>query len=253
MQPGTCNADYDWTEEQYDVTFQIALIGCDGLVVGSDRLSVQTVPSETGGPAFGQPTYQTKYCLDDTQSIICFWAGGAMSPVVARQIATSCKLQDAELQWSKSIDTAAASIPVIYQYPIDQVIVAKADTPDAVWLVTRRWHAFENKFVPVCFSVKIADKICTGVGTVAQFLPHHLWRPNMSVSQLRTLALLTLSYATEENPSSVGPPFDIMTLDRTGHVSWLVHDRMIHQTFQADLEKIFSDRHNSLENALYAV
>src|ERR1039458_2495928 len=80
MQPGTCNADYDWTEEQYDVTFQIALIGCDGLVVGSDRLSVQTVPSETGGPAFGQPTYQTKYCLDDTQSIICFWAVRASCP-----------------------------------------------------------------------------------------------------------------------------------------------------------------------------
>jgi hypothetical protein len=228
MQPGTCDID-DRTKEQYEVTFQIALIGQDGLVVASDRLGVHATPSETGGPIFSQASSQIKYCISDDQSVFCFWAGGAMSPVVARQIALSCKPQHSELQWFNLIQTVAQGIPLPYQHPVDQIIVVRADTPNAVFIVTRRMDTVS--------SMKMRDTICTGVSTVAQFFPRHLWHSGMPISELKTLALLTLSYATEENPSSVGPPFDIMTLDHAGRVTWSVHDP-IHQTFQVDLERL---------------
>jgi hypothetical protein len=56
------------------------------------------------------------------------------------------------------------------------------------------------------------------------------------VAELRSLAVLTLSYATLENPTSVAPPFDVMTLDKLGNVKWSVHD------FPNEIHASFDDR-----------
>jgi hypothetical protein len=59
-----------------------------------------------------------------------------------------------------------------------------------------------------------------------------------SISELKNLAILTLSYAAQEEPSSVGPRFDLMTLDRNSVITWSV-EKPIRQKFQDGLERLF--------------
>jgi hypothetical protein len=88
---------------------------------------------------------------------------------------------------------------------------------------------------------KITDRFCTGDNSVARFLPYHLWNPGLHTSELKKLAVLTLAYAAEDNPSAVGKPFDIMTLDIQGNVAWSVYDiNGSHKTdFDQGLQDVF--------------
>jgi hypothetical protein len=62
--------------------------------------------------------------------------------------------------------------------------------------------------------------LCTGTNALAKFLPTHLWQSDLTIPQLKKLALLTLAYAAKENPGSVGPPFDLLTLDNNQTFEW---------------------------------
>jgi hypothetical protein len=222
--PAVEQPDWDTIEEQ-PLTFQIALVGRDGLVIGSDQLGRYVPISAVGKPQFSQIAFQPKYCVSANQSLVCFAAGSAVTAIsLARQICVDCdpalKLKDAgESEWEHAVLQVATVTPSLmshYQFAT-QILVARTDIPDAFWLVLIRPDA-----APTVSKMK-DQFFCTGTSTVAQFLPRHLWTVDRSVSELKKLTLLTLSYAAKEEPSSVGPPFDIMTLDRTGHISWSVH------------------------------
>jgi hypothetical protein len=234
--------DQSWlTPEEQVVTFQIALVGCDGLVIGSDRLGRHArMVGDKYQPS--QIVYQSKYCMSTGQSLVCFAAGGAMAQNVARRIVLDCdpasKLPSAtELEWQTAIHQIVRTEMLPYKFPVDEWIVARTDTPDAFFVVSRKLVGEDIIFASV---QKMQQHFCTGNSTLAQFLPRHLWTKDRSVSELEKLALLTLSYASEEDPSSIGAPFDIMALDKGGQLTWSVH-KPIHEKFQSELQQWFTD------------
>jgi hypothetical protein len=203
-----------WPTEEYEVTFQIALIGKDGLVVGSDR----KVSYLTEGTA-GQHIAAEKYIEGADKSIVCFFAGSPLASNIARRIASTCAnvLTD-EPQWgillAQAADNVAGpSLPSLAM--IDEVLVVRPDVPKAVWLV--------SKLQPNPASVQtVTETICTGANLTSRFLPRYLWSP-LPLDTLRDLALLTLSFAERENPSGVGRGFDVLTLEKGNGFKWTTH------------------------------
>jgi hypothetical protein len=225
------------SEELRRMTFQIALIGKDGLVVASDRRSVHALAPSHSQVAFPQTSEEQKFVVSPNQNVVCFFAGGAMSVAVAREIALKCaELPESVALWQQAIYQVAMGVPLPYIYPIDDILIVRKDAPNGVWLI-RRSRIEQNVVVEVLPQTRTG--LCTGASLVAQFLPTHLGGAYRSIAELKVLALLTLSYAAQEEPTYVGAPFDLMTLDRFGNVSWSVH-RAIHQTFHEELRQLFS-------------
>jgi hypothetical protein len=188
-----------------------------------------------------QATRQAKYFVNDNQSLVCFAAGGAASPNLARRIAWECdpasKLKGiSESEWELAVHRIASTETLPYPVPIDDLLIIRADVTDAFWLVSRRIVGQNVIFASILKLLKRHH--CTGANTDALFLPRHLWTENRSVEELKRLAVLTLSYAAQEQPQSVGPPFDIMTLDKSGHITWTEH-RPRSEKFQAGIERLF--------------
>jgi hypothetical protein len=189
-----------------------------------------------------QITNQKKYFVSPTQSLVCFAAGGGMARDMALQIIHDCdpvlKLNGAsESQWEAAVHRVAVTAIMPYLQPVDEILIARADVTDAFWLVSRRLVSQQQQLIFASVQ-KMGQHFCTGDNAVAQFLPRHLWSLDLSVSDLRKLALLTLSYAAQEEPASVGPPFDIMTLDKTGRMFWSEQGPM-HAKFQSEIERLF--------------
>lgn len=218
------------------VTFQIAMVGCDGIVIGSDRKAVYA--PGPGAPLFPQVTSQEKYFASESGSIVCFASGSAIAIDLARQISVdydpALRLRgESESAWKKAISGVVAGSPNLPPgHQLDEeILVARKDVADAFWFVLRR------PFPPLTI-LKIQGHLCTGAKTVARFLPRHLWSPELTILQLKRLAVLTLSYAAQEEPSFVGEPFDVMTIDRAGNVEWSVHDRS-DGDFQQTMNRLF--------------
>lgn len=173
------------TPEEQPVTFQIALVGCDGLVIGSDQLG-RSVPMIDGKPQLAQIVFGPKYCVSAGQSIVCFAAGGISTINLARQIVSECdpasRLKDAA-DWELELHRLARTAP--YQSP-DELLIARADVIDAFWRVSRT-QLGPGVILPSI--QKTRDPFCIGTSTVAKFLPRHLWSPDLPVSQLKKLAL----------------------------------------------------------------
>jgi hypothetical protein len=229
----------EWLEpEELPVTFHIGLVGRDGVVVGSDRLGrISRVVDNKPQPA--QLVHQSKYFASPSQSIVCFAAGGSMCQQVAQQIVRECdpaRLEVSESDWEFEMHKIARTAMLPYQHPIDELLVVRSDTTNAFWWVTRKLAGPGVIFASI---QKVWEHLCIGDSTVAQFLPRHLWTRNRSTIELERLALLTLSYAAREEPASIGPPFDIMTLAEDGRVRWSVQ-KPAESDFQKGLEHLFS-------------
>jgi hypothetical protein len=98
------------------VTFQIALVGSDGLVVGSDRrVSHKSFVAEDS-PAlqFGlsDKFYESKHGL-----VVCFYAGGDTARDAAVAIALKCepKESEAEVEWLTAGDRTKAVMGVTWR------------------------------------------------------------------------------------------------------------------------------------------
>lgn len=178
--------------EEY-VTFQVALIGSDGLVVASDRRAnnLTQVAGENPGVMMNE---QDKFCSNKTDTVLCFCAGGADCETQARDIVLNCQPGEDEAQWATDLYEAAKRSRVPGSQLINEHIVIRKDIKGAVWLINSQ---------PFCFPfvTKISDRICTGNNTPAKFLVVHLWKRNRPVIELKQLALLTLAYAEKENPA----------------------------------------------------
>src|SRR5579863_9029294 len=82
------------------VTFQIALVGIDGLVVGSDRRSLHfSSPDEPSSEGAIQPDEVCKFIKSTDEDVICAHAGGPFSEVWARAIVTRCVPVKNDVDW----------------------------------------------------------------------------------------------------------------------------------------------------------
>jgi len=232
MEPSWLNS------EEQPVTFQIALVGSDGLVMGSDRLARYEPPVEAGTKALPKILAMSKYFVSHDQSLVCFASGTQTAIEAARRISEDRRaltMNVTEQEWESTLKQVAATAPLPPAHiPIaDEILVVRRDVSNAFWFVVRRPNT------PVV-ALKTSSHVCTGASTVAQFLPRNLWNKDRSVRELKQLAILTLSYAADEESSFVGPPFDIMTLDKAGKIEWSEHDP-INDKFQPGLERLFGD------------
>jgi hypothetical protein len=143
--------DSDWITEETPVTFQIAMVGRDGIVVGSDRLGryfpptgpspiVQAISQRSSLP---QSILHPKYFTIDNESLVCFAAGGATAISLAQQISATCDpalCGGGESAWERSVHNIMASkppLPNTSQYP-DEILIVRKDVFSAFWLVLVR-------------------------------------------------------------------------------------------------------------------
>jgi len=89
------------------VTFQVALVGTDGILLGSDRLALYYTPLPTGGQAT-QRTETTKFRKSDDRSVICFFAGSGFAGDLAQTIAAPFK-GNSLLEWETPLRNIASS------------------------------------------------------------------------------------------------------------------------------------------------
>ncbi len=200
-------------EDLERMTFQVVLLGSDGLVVASDRMVSYVTPGTPGVGHSVQRGLEGKFKKSDDGSLICFFAGGPDAQDIARRISTECLPTAPELQWESRLQRVAEDFPRPIQASLsDEILVVRRDTPSAVWLVVKSGDQRASVS-------KISDQRCLGDNSPARFLPGHLWS-RTTIQELKTLAILTLSYAQQENPSAVSEEFDVMTLGMTGDIAW---------------------------------
>jgi len=202
---------HQWPAPEDVVTFQVVLIGSDGLVVASDRMESYATPGQPRESPAWQRSQVEKFFKSDDGSVICFSAGGPFVRDVARAIALKCRPTDSELEWEESLKRVSDGVARLGHSNLpDEIIVVRCDVRDAAWLVVKHESG-------PCGVTKLSSWRCTGDNSPARFLPWHLWSAS-PVRELTWLAVLTLAYSHKENPSGVSEDFDVMTLDATGHV-----------------------------------
>lgn len=235
--------EYGLDSEERPVTFQIAMVGKDGLVVGSDQRATygQLVDGQLKLP---QRRQRKKYFISEDGSVACFGAGGAVAVDIAQRLVRDCNPMNiaSKLEWEDAMLQLAGRSKATYGFA-DQLLVIRRDTINAFWLIERRTigesRAIAEGHGIVTRSVEeIRNCFCTGSSVVAQFLPTHLWNAERTVAELRKLALVTLSYAATEDPSNVSAPFDIVTLDSRCIFEEKEFRQPMHNTFQAGLENL---------------
>ena len=200
------------------VTFQIVLIGSDGLVVGSDRMQSYVTPDQQRirSRLAVQRSEAFKFVPEnerDNSQIVCAFAGGPYAKDMALQILSKCTPTCSDTDWDLGLRSAADNVPHYRGQRYDEATVVRPDVLDASWVVTK----LDNQPASVR---KVTDHSCTGDICAARFLPLLLWRRS-PVSELKALALLTLAYfAAEVNPASFRGGFDLLTLAKGKRPKW---------------------------------
>jgi hypothetical protein len=196
------------TEEDIEMTFQVALVGSNGIVVASDRKVTYQTRERSTLPWDRQISVDRKYVCKDDDSIVCFFAGGSQSLSIAN--AVICRA-DASLKnvsdWHSELQKAADS--VVAKSTGDEVMVIRPFVGDV---------ALINRFASDATVSPIPDRRCTGVIAKCRFLTQLFWRES-TVSELRRLALILLHFASTERPESVGDGYDLLVVEN-GKVKW---------------------------------
>jgi hypothetical protein len=222
--------------EEY-VTFQIALIGHEGLVVGSDRRVNDIVARIAGEKPVITYREQKKFRKNKRGDVTCFFAGAADCQKQAREILSVCDPETDEVEWEQSIEAAVSKTHRFHSDIFNEFLVIRQNVSDAVWLVVSDCQT-EHRVT------KIEDQKCTGTNAPAQFLALHLWQPALGIPELKKLAMLTLAYAARENPGSVGAPFDLLTLDKKQKFEWSLGQSVDFAEFDAKLRTAFDQTTN---------
>lgn len=187
------------------MSFQIALIGSDGLVVGSDRNAVYPT-KELDHNITIQRFEAFKFIKNPNESLFCVGAGGPWVVEASREIVANLPLEPADAVWEAKLHKMAVAIPRTPQpWPADELFVCRADSCDGVWFVTK----YDGSSATV---QKITSPLCIGERSHARFLPAMLWDRSFSVGELEKLARLTLACAHHLNPSVVGHEVDLLTI-----------------------------------------
>lgn len=180
------------------MTFQVALIATDGIILGSDRKLAIRSPEPGGHVQF---TEGDKIVFSRDKSVICGFAGGPQAQNIADAIVCCSDPDQSLAEWHNSL--VGISEKVSGNSLRDEVLVIRKGIPDLV-LVNRTQKA--------ATAVSVTDRICTGVPATARFLTQHFWRPDPA-ELLKRLALLALDYAAKERPTEVGFGFDLIVVN----------------------------------------
>jgi hypothetical protein len=191
------------------MTFQVALIGSDGLIVGSDRRRVDLMQSGNEGSSASIPTKTFKFARSKDDEVVCAFAGSSTARQFAQAIA-NLEVPVGTEDWEEAV---AKIHERIESYPPrEEIIVVDKHSRGQVQVVSRGMQKLRP---PQGYS----EWITTGDNSIpARFFPQHFWsrRP---VDELRALALLTLYCAAQENPYGIGGGFDLLILRDWG-IRW---------------------------------
>lgn len=236
-------------EELQAMTFQVALVGDSGIVIGSDRLVINKKQEGT----YAKPSYQfteaDKFCMNET--LACFYAGSPTSKELATKIYSKFHQELPALEsWEDSMNEFLAQQKTqSVESTFDEVLVFRADVIDKGWIVTR-----SPKGMPRL--ADFSDRLCTGDVSPARFISWKLYKKS-SNEYLSKLAFLTLCFATEYSPSTVGRGFDIISLGSDHKFSHCrfpegVVGHGIHKKFSNALDRVFGRLQIDLDGLLKA-
>jgi hypothetical protein len=165
------------TEEELEMTFQVALVGSDGVLLGSDRKMFTRPPSANPESMFHQFESQTKFVTNG--AVICACSGNQESPRIAREILLTIDPMLPDLEWQARLDDKA-DIPNMLGHA--QLAIARITRPDhVIWMVVG----------PSGYTTRIEEKRCLGANSSACFLTERFYQKK-PIRSLTTLALLAL-------------------------------------------------------------
>jgi hypothetical protein len=187
------------------MTFQVALIGSDGVIVGSDRKQIHYTPSTPGALGALQPDLITKFSRSENDDVVCAFAGEGSARSMADAIVglPECSMEVTGFEWRAALRRATQSIQERGRQ--DEVIVIRKDDLHRAYLASCSASPTE-----ICSFIAAGNKAYP-----ARFLIHHFYEKR-PVAELRKLALMTLHCAAIESEGRIGGGFDLM-LWRDGH------------------------------------
>lgn len=204
----TCYAEFcAGLLDDFDMTFQVLLIGDDGIVLASDRLfrtrGLREM-MEAKRPSY-QPTLGTKIYISDDNLTICSFAGGPYSEKIARRIVTTCCPSGlSEPHWINAIEAAAKGITEYSEQLSDELLVIRADNVTALKLIRQQSDDPTPTPIDSC--------MYAGLETDAILIPKLFWRSNIKCERLRTLAIVSITQASIEAPHLIGGGVDVVVV-----------------------------------------
>jgi hypothetical protein len=187
------------SREERPMTFQVTLIGSDGVIVGSDRKQIHYTPSAPGALGALQPDLITKFSRSKNDDVVCAYAGESSARSIADAIVSlpECSMKVTDFEWRIAIKKAGESVQE--RGPQDEVIVIRKDTLKRAYLANSYSAPTE-----VCSCISTGNH-----GYPARFLLCHFYE-KLPIAELRKLALLTLHCASIESEGRIGGGFDLM-------------------------------------------
>jgi hypothetical protein len=200
------------------MTFQVMIVGADGIALGSDRLACEYSPYQrpdaSRGSTVRQITEGTKILVSADKSIVCAHAGSNASREMAEAIAAdACESDLPETEWitlaKRLVNSISTTLPTVRE----EVLVIRRSVVLSAFKVVR-------EYATTATIMTVKKYICAGdVSSSARFIPTHLWTEDMGTEALRRLALLEVVAAHRENPSSVGEGYNVALLRKNSPVS----------------------------------
>jgi hypothetical protein len=191
-----------------DMTFQVLLIGNDGVVLASDRLfrtrGLRGL-TEQRRTSY-QPTLGTKIYVTDDKLALCMFAGSPYSEKIARHIATTCcpsGLSDSH--WRNMLEIAVKSVTDYDEQSPDEFLVVRVDNMTAVKIFRQSGDVTPPTPIEDGF-------MWSGRETDAIIVPKLFWRSGMTCAQLRTLAIVSITQASIEAPQLVGGGINVVVV-----------------------------------------
>jgi hypothetical protein len=225
-------------QEEFGMTFQVALINQNGVVLGSDRVHLYVgLEKLSRFRRAVQRQTECKILFSDDKQLVCCYAGGAGSQRIAREIRRSCNPSGlSNSAWEDQIQHVTADVTASGPGIQDEIIIVRLDNQSGVLMA--REYTYGPGFTSInncCFAGDYSD---------ARFLGHHLMRDDMSLHDMQNLSLLCLAYAYKNNTTGVGGGFDIVSVNQKGD---------IYETFypEADAMLIITQFGAVLNNALH--
>jgi len=197
-------------EEELCMTFQVAMVGSDGIIAGSDRkIGVRDTHSgeslNDAGP--WQFSSATKILTSADKEVICLFAGTFRSRTLARQICEEADPIKGELAWETWLHDCATSQGGFVASGDEVIVIRKKVLDRFVHVIPgQTGSAHDNE-----------GFLCTGTRLTARYLPYRFYKP-LPVAALRDLVLLTLDSARRERPSEIGGGWNLLEISSTGVV-----------------------------------
>ena len=195
-------------QEEFGMTFTVALIGQSSVIVGADRRHMAfEVDSQETGMRPWQDYDDRKIYLSDDKSVVCAYAGGPQSEPIARIIATESKPNGlSEMAWKTELENLANKISPDPDWRILNEVMCIRPADRLAMTVVRQGQC-------ACYALPIKSQKCAGDRfSLARFLPKHSWREDMTTEELEALARLSVAAAHRENPTGIGGGCDVATI-----------------------------------------